>query len=96
MPPVTTLHKSLQASFHLLSISWSLRCARNRDQSLILMISQAPNEEERLEILQALLWNSTLAADISLKDLARQTAALIAIDLSDLVFRAKLSALERA
>jgi len=60
------------------------------------MISQAPNEEERLEILQALLWNSTLAADVSLKDLARQTAALIAIDLSDLVFRTKSSALKRA
>jgi len=37
-----------------------------------------------------------LATDVSLKDLATQTAALIAIDLSDLVFRAKLSALERA
>ncbi|KAF9451245.1 AAA-domain-containing protein [Macrolepiota fuliginosa MF-IS2] len=55
----------------------------------------APNEEERLEILQALSGNTLLAPDVSLTGLAIQTAALIAIDISDLVFRAKSSAIER-
>lgn len=57
---------------------------------------EAPSEEERQEILQALLCSLTLAPDVSLKSLAIQTAALVAVDLSDLVFRAKSSAFERA
>jgi peroxin-6 len=59
------------------------------------MIYQAPNEEERLEILQTLLSNTSLAPDMSLRDLAIQTAALVAMDLADLVFQAKSSSLER-
>ncbi|KXN87722.1 Peroxisomal biogenesis factor 6 [Leucoagaricus sp. SymC.cos] len=59
-------------------------------------VELAPSEEERLEILLALLSKSTLAPDVSLRGLAIQTAALVAIDLSDLVFRARSSAFERA
>jgi len=57
--------------------------------------SKAPNERERLEILRCLLQNSFLAPDVSLINLATQTAALVPADLTDLVIRAKLRSIER-
>jgi len=57
---------------------------------------QAPNEGERLEILKCLLEEKQVAPDVSLQDLATQTAALLAGDLRDLVVRAKGAAVERA
>lgn len=56
---------------------------------------EAPNERERLEILSSLLQNSFLAPDVSLVNLATQTAALVAADLTDLVTRAKSRSIER-
>lgn len=47
-------------------------------------------------MLQTLLSNASLAPDVSLEELAIQTAALVAMDLVDLVFQAKSSSLERA
>ncbi|KAF9557670.1 AAA-domain-containing protein [Agrocybe pediades] len=57
---------------------------------------EAPNEGERLEILKCLLCDEHVASDVSLQDLATQTAALLAGDLSDLVMRARAAAVERA
>ncbi|KAK0519341.1 peroxisomal assembly protein, partial [Tilletia horrida] len=55
----------------------------------------APNEAERLEILQTAVKGTALYPDVSLKSLATQTAALVAADLVDLVGRAKLAAMAR-
>ena len=57
---------------------------------------QAPNESERLELLHFLLEATALAPDVSLSNLATQTAAMVASDLVDLVARAKVKSLERA
>lgn len=57
--------------------------------------SKAPNERERLEILRCLLQKSYLAPDVSLVNLATQTAALVPADLTDLVTRAKSRSIER-
>lgn len=56
---------------------------------------EAPNEAMRRAMLESLLQKSTLSADVSLKSLATQTAALVAADLADLVRRAQLAAVER-
>lgn len=63
---------------------------------VVLIHPQAPNELERHEILDALLADSILAADVSLSTLATQTAALVASDLVDLVERTHLISIERA
>ncbi|KAI8968503.1 P-loop containing nucleoside triphosphate hydrolase protein [Mycotypha africana] len=55
----------------------------------------APDEATRLNILTNLLHNSPLAPDVSLSNIATQTAALLAKDLVDLVGRAGVLALQR-
>ncbi|KDR81364.1 hypothetical protein GALMADRAFT_239217 [Galerina marginata CBS 339.88] len=57
---------------------------------------EAPNEGERLEILSRLLTDQIVASDVSLRNLAIQTAALLAGDLRDLVARAKAASIDRA
>lgn len=57
---------------------------------------EAPNEGERLEILECLLGDHTIASDVSVPNLATQTAALLAGDLHDLVARARAASIERA
>ncbi|TFK42849.1 P-loop containing nucleoside triphosphate hydrolase protein [Crucibulum laeve] len=57
---------------------------------------EAPNDEERQEILQCLLQNCSIAPDVSVASLATQTAALVAADLVDLVSRAKSASVIRA
>ncbi|KAH9924001.1 AAA-domain-containing protein [Epithele typhae] len=56
---------------------------------------EAPGENERREILLSILSDAILAPDVSVKDLAVQTAALVAADLVDLVGRAKAAAIQR-
>lgn len=58
---------------------------------------EAPNEAERLEILKTAVagHGAILAPDVSLKDVATQTAALVAADLADLVARAKMASVDR-
>lgn len=50
---------------------------------------------ERLKILKSLIKPGTVAPDVSLQDLARRTAALVAADLRDLVARAEIAATTR-
>ncbi|GAA97207.1 uncharacterized protein L969DRAFT_43069 [Mixia osmundae IAM 14324] len=50
---------------------------------------EAPSEAERLEILKRVTSNDCVSADVSLRALAVQTAALVAIDLVELVARAR-------
>lgn len=56
---------------------------------------EAPSEPERLQILEAAASGAVLSPDVSLKDVATQTAALVAADLVDLVGRARLASVER-
>lgn len=65
--------------------------------SLIVDVPQAPNEAERLQVLSTAVTQSglILGPDVSLKDVATQTAALVAADLVDLVARARLASIER-
>ncbi|EPQ30691.1 uncharacterized protein PFL1_01592 [Pseudozyma flocculosa PF-1] len=56
---------------------------------------QAPNEAERLQMLQIALDRVALSPDVDLKNLATQTAALVAADLVNLVSRAKLASVSR-
>ncbi|KAH9890705.1 AAA-domain-containing protein [Cubamyces lactineus] len=60
------------------------------------VVFEAPGEAERHAILLSALTNCTLAPDVSVKDLAVQTAALVAADLVDLVNRAKAAAIQRS
>ncbi|TBU46999.1 AAA-domain-containing protein [Dichomitus squalens] len=60
------------------------------------VVFEAPGEAERYNILLSALADSTLAPDVSVKDLAVQTAALVAADLVDLVARAKSAAIVRS
>ncbi|KAI0328087.1 AAA-domain-containing protein [Cubamyces sp. BRFM 1775] len=60
------------------------------------VVFEAPGEAERHAILLSVLANCTLAPDVSVKDLAVQTAALVAADLVDLVNRAKAAAIQRS
>ncbi|KAK7023801.1 peroxisomal biogenesis factor 6, partial [Favolaschia claudopus] len=57
---------------------------------------EAPNEGERLEMLQSLLADTVLSPDVSLAKLATETAALVAGDIASLVLRAQSISLERA
>ncbi|KAG8879295.1 peroxisomal assembly protein [Tulasnella sp. 331] len=64
---------------------------------------EAPNEQERLAILQNVLYSMDergpklpIAPDIALSSIATQTAALVASDLVDLVSRTKMAAMGRA
>ncbi|ORX84764.1 AAA-domain-containing protein [Anaeromyces robustus] len=54
-----------------------------------------PSESERLEIIKFIAKGIPLAPDISLKNLATQTAAFVAKDISDLFARSGSLALER-
>jgi peroxin-6 len=56
---------------------------------------QAPSERERLAILKCLVAEFNVASDVSLQHIATQTAALIAADLRDLVFRAQAACMTR-
>ncbi|KAI0373357.1 AAA-domain-containing protein [Pilatotrama ljubarskyi] len=60
------------------------------------VVFEAPGEAERYEILLSALSGSALAPDVSVKDMALQTAALVAADLVDLVARAKSAAVQRS
>lgn len=60
------------------------------------VVFEAPGEAERHDILMSTLAGSTLAPDVSVKDLAVQTAALVAADLVDLAARAKSAAILRS
>ncbi|KAJ3288504.1 peroxisomal assembly protein [Borealophlyctis nickersoniae] len=60
------------------------------------VLLESPSEPARLHILSNLTAASPLAPDVSLPTLARQTAALVARDLVDLVGRAGMSAIDRA
>ncbi|KAI0637344.1 AAA-domain-containing protein [Trametes polyzona] len=60
------------------------------------VLFEAPGEAERYDILLSALAETTLAPDVSVKDLAVQTAALVAADLVDLVSRAKAAAVQRS
>lgn len=55
----------------------------------------APNEGERLAVLQTLLKNVSLAPDVSLQSLAVRSAALVAIDLVNVLKRARNFAQDR-
>ncbi|EIN07593.1 AAA-domain-containing protein [Punctularia strigosozonata HHB-11173 SS5] len=57
---------------------------------------EAPDESERFEILRSCLSNHAVAPDVSINELATQTAALVASDLVDLVSKAKSNAVDRA
>ena len=57
---------------------------------------EAPGEAERHEILDSLLRGLTIAPDVSVKEIAVQTAALVAADLANLVSRAQAAAAGRA
>ncbi|CDO74862.1 hypothetical protein BN946_scf185004.g12 [Trametes cinnabarina] len=57
---------------------------------------EAPGEAERYGILLSILADSNLAPDVSVKEVAVQTAALVAADLVDLVSRAKAAAVQRS
>lgn len=57
---------------------------------------EAPGEAERHEILDCLLDDLIVAPDVSVKEIAIQTAALVAADLANLVSRTKTAAVERA
>ncbi|CDZ96282.1 Peroxisome assembly factor 2 containing the AAA-type ATPase domain [Phaffia rhodozyma] len=56
---------------------------------------QAPDEKERLSILRRIIAETPIAADVDVKNLAVQTAALVAQDLVALVARAKSAAVGR-
>ncbi|KAI0948498.1 hypothetical protein AcV7_009223 [Taiwanofungus camphoratus] len=57
---------------------------------------EAPSESERYDILVSLLSDDLLGPDVSLRDLAVQTAALVAADLVTLVHRARSASIKRA
>lgn len=56
---------------------------------------QAPGEAERSAILRSLLASKQLAPDVSIVDLARRTAAFVAVDLASLVIRTSYAAVTR-
>ena len=61
----------------------------------MLTLEQSPADEERKAILEALLKKSKLQKDISLDELATETAAFLAGDLFDLVLSAKNASARR-
>ena len=56
---------------------------------------QVPGETDRYKIIKSLLHDYPIAPDVSLRDLAVQTAALVAADLVELVSRAVRASRER-
>ncbi|OBZ75775.1 Peroxisomal biogenesis factor 6 [Grifola frondosa] len=60
------------------------------------IVFEAPGEVERYEILTSALSDCAVAPDVSIQDLAVQTAALVAVDLIDLVSRAKTASIRRS
>ena len=66
-----------------------------RQSTIHLLILQAPDEEERLQILRELLSDSPLALDVKIESIATQTAGLVASDLVDLVVRVQTAAADR-
>ncbi|KAI8085978.1 P-loop containing nucleoside triphosphate hydrolase protein [Halteromyces radiatus] len=59
------------------------------------VVIEAPDEKTRLQILKNLTHACPLAPDVSMSNLATQTAALVAKDLADLVARTGVLALQR-
>ncbi|KAH9951413.1 AAA-domain-containing protein [Amylocystis lapponica] len=57
---------------------------------------EVPGESERHDILMSLLRGYTLAADVSIREVAVQTAALVAADLVSLVGRTRRASVQRA
>jgi len=57
---------------------------------------EAPGEFERREILDFLVADGILAPDVTLSSLAAQTAALVAVDLVNVVARAEFISIQRA
>ena len=66
------------------SVKWEISLGR-----------QAPGEVERSAILRNLLASKQVAPDVSIIDLARQTAAFVAGDLASLVIRTSYAAVTR-
>ena len=74
----------------------SIEVRRPMKQSAVhLLILQAPDEEERLQILRSLLSDSPLALDVKVESIATHTAGLVAADLVDLVVRVQTAAADR-
>ena len=61
-----------------------------------IVVTKAPTEPERNEILTCLTSGQVLSPDVSLATLATQTAALVAADIVDLVHRARFASTKRA
>ncbi|KAF8652744.1 hypothetical protein AX16_004241 [Volvariella volvacea WC 439] len=59
------------------------------------IVFEAPTEPVRYEILDVLLTNSSLASDVSVSELALQSAGLVAADLVSLVSRTKSISMSR-
>jgi peroxin-6 len=84
---------SVQSCFkHYISIEV---CLLMEQSAIQLHILQAPDEEERLQILRELLSDSPLALDVKIESIATQTAALVAADLVDLAVRVQTAAVDR-
>ena len=66
-----------------------------RQSTIHLLILQAPDEEERLQILCELLSNSPLALDVKIESIATQTTGLMASDLVKLVVQVQTAAADR-
>ncbi|KZT03423.1 AAA-domain-containing protein [Laetiporus sulphureus 93-53] len=60
------------------------------------IVFEAPGEAERYDILMALLHDCNLGPDVSIRETAVQTAALVAADLVDLISRAQSASMQRA
>ena len=68
----------------------------NSSLSNFLFIWKALDKNERFNIISTLLSNFNLSNDISINDLADHTASLFASDISNVVDRAHINAMERA
>jgi len=74
----------------------SIEVCRQMEQiAFAYLFLQAPDEEERLQILHELLRDSPLALDVKIESIATQTAALVAADLVDLVVRVRTAVTNR-
>ncbi|KZT28626.1 AAA-domain-containing protein [Neolentinus lepideus HHB14362 ss-1] len=56
---------------------------------------EAPDETSRLELINSLVAQLPYSPDISLKDIAKNTAAFVANDIVDLILSSKISAIQR-
>jgi peroxin-6 len=77
-------------------VTFEVRLAELSELHNTHLILQAPNEAERHEMLRLLVMGSVLAPDVSLSNLATETAALVAGDIANLVQRAESISIERA